>query len=196
MMDHGGHEMIERETIFEGKVVRLYLDKVRLPNGKEAEREVVLHWGAVGMVALDDEEKVYLVRQYRHPVGRELIEIPAGKLDPGEEPLDCARRELMEEIGYSADEWRELAFFYTSPGFSDEMLHLFLARNLKEGVADPEEDEFLDIMHLPLQEALTMVARGEIQDSKTIVGLALCSMYIKGEYMHERQGGPGKEAGG
>jgi ADP-ribose pyrophosphatase len=185
MMDHGGHEMIGRETIFEGKVVRLYLDKVRLPNGKEAEREVVLHWGAVGMVALDDEEKVYLVRQYRHPVGRELIEIPAGKLDPGEEPLDCARRELMEEIGYSADEWRELASFYTSPGFSDEMLHLFLARNLKEGVADPEEDEFLEIIHLPLQEALRMVARGEIQDSKTIVGLALCSMYINGEYMHE-----------
>jgi len=184
-MDRDGHETIERETIFEGKVVRLYLDKVLLPNGKEAEREVVLHWGAVGMVALDDEENVYLVRQYRHPVGEELIEIPAGKLDPGEEPLDCARRELMEEIGYSADEWRELTSFYTSPGFSDEMLHLFLARDLKEGVADPEEDEFLEIMHMPLQEALAMVARGEIRDSKTIVGLALCNMYIHGEYVRE-----------
>jgi ADP-ribose pyrophosphatase len=184
-MDGDGHETIERETIFEGKVVRLYLDKVLLPNGKEAEREVVLHWGAVGMVALDDEEKVFLVRQYRHPTGRELIEIPAGKLDPGEEPLDCARRELMEEIGYSAEEWRELTSFYTSPGFSDEMLYLFLARDLKEGVADPEEDEFLEIMHMPLQEALAMVARGEILDSKTIVGLALCHMYINGEYMRE-----------
>ena len=184
MKEHG-HETIERETIFEGKVVRLYLDKVLLPTGKEAEREVVLHWGAVGMVALDDEEKVFLVRQYRHPTGKELIEIPAGKLSPGEEPLDCAQRELMEEIGYSAEEWRELTSFYTSPGFSDEMLHLYLARDLKEGVADPEEDEFLEILHLPLQEALAMVARGEIQDSKTIVGLALCHMYINGEYMRE-----------
>ena len=184
-MEHGGHETIERETIFEGQVVRLYLDKVLLPNGKEAEREVVLHWGAVGMVALDDEDKVYLVKQYRHPVGRALIEIPAGKLGRGEEPLECARRELMEEIGYSAEEWRELTSFYTSPGFSDEKLHLFLARNLEEGVADPEEDEFLEVMHLPLQEALAMVARGEIQDSKTIVGLALCHMYINGEYMRE-----------
>jgi ADP-ribose pyrophosphatase len=195
-MDLGGHETLERETIFEGKVVRLYLDKVLLPNGKEAEREVVLHWGAVGMVALDDEDKVYLVRQYRHPVEGDLIEIPAGKLDPGEDPLDCARRELMEEVGYAAEEWTELASFYTSPGFSNEMLHLFLARGLKEGVADPEEDEFLEIMHLPLREAMAMVARGEIRDSKTIAGLALCSLYIRGEYMQGGRERPGEEAGG
>lgn len=184
-MERGGHQIIERETIFEGKVVRLFLDRVRLPNGREAEREVVRHWGAVGMVALDDEGKVFLVRQYRHPVGEELMEIPAGKLDPGEEPLDCARRELMEEIGYSAGEWTKLTSFYTSPGFSDEMLHLFMARDLTEGVADPEEDEFLEIMSLPLAEALAMVERGEIRDSKTIVGLALCSLHLRGEYAHE-----------
>ena len=111
MMEEHGHETIERETIFEGKVVRLYLDKVLLPTGKEAEREVVLHWGAVGMVALDDEEKVYLVRQYRHPVGEELIEIPAGKLSPGEEPLDSLTqlRGRRVSIGESGSGTNQLA---------------------------------------------------------------------------------------
>jgi ADP-ribose pyrophosphatase len=105
------HETLQRKTIFEGKVVRLYLDRVRLPNGMEAEREVVLHWGAVGMVALDDEGCVFLVRQYRHATGEYVVEIPAGKLSVGEDPLGCARRELMEEIGYSADAWVKLSAF-------------------------------------------------------------------------------------
>jgi ADP-ribose pyrophosphatase len=182
-VSRGEHETLARKTIFEGKVVRLYLDRVRLPSGVEAEREVVLHWGAVGMVPLDDNGNVYMVRQYRHPTGEELVEIPAGKLTPGEDPLECARRELMEEIGCGAVDWIKLAAFYTSPGFSDEMLHLYLARGLEEGTANPEEDEFLEIMHLPLDEALTMVDRGQIKDSKTVAGLALSTLYLEGKYV-------------
>ena len=182
-MSHEEHQTLERHTIFEGKVVRLYLDRVRLPNGVVAEREVVGHWGAVGMVPLDDDGQVYLVRQYRHATGEDLLEIPAGKLAPDEDPLECGVRELKEEIGCRAEEWIKLAAFYTSPGFSDEMLYLYLARNLEKGVAKPDEDEFLEILRLPIQDALHLVARGDIKDSKTVAGLALSYLYLKGEYL-------------
>ncbi|MDD3717120.1 MAG: NUDIX hydrolase [Actinomycetota bacterium] len=178
----GEHETLERKAVFEGQVVRLYLDKVRLPNGVEAEREVVLHRGAVAMVALDEDEGVFLVRQYRQAPGKELVEIPAGKLAEGEDPLECARRELMEEIGRDAGEWTQLATFYTSPGFSDEILHLYLARGLRPVEARPDEDEFLEIMHVTLAEALSMVSRGEIEDGKTIAGLSLTALLLRGEY--------------
>jgi ADP-ribose pyrophosphatase len=178
----GENETLERRTIFEGKVVRLYVDRVRLPSGMEAEREVVLHRGAVGMVALDGDGYVFLVRQYRHAPGEELLEIPAGKLDEGEDPLQCARRELKEEVGCSASQWMKMAAFYTSPGFSDEVLHLYLARDLRSGEADPEEDEFLEIVRVSLSEALSMIAKGEIRDAKTIAGLALASLFLEGEY--------------
>ncbi len=188
-MRDGRDETLERKTIFEGKVVRLYLDRVRLPDGKEAEREVVLHRGAVGMVALDHEGGVFLVRQYRHATGEHLVEIPAGKLDADEDPMECARRELMEEIGCAARSWHRLASFYTSPGFSDEVLHLYLARGLVQGDASPDEDEFLEVMRVSLHEALSMVARGEIKDSKTVAGLALASLYLAGAYPLQDQGG-------
>ncbi len=177
-----GHELLARKAIFEGQVVRLYLDLVRLPNGNEAQREVVLHWGAVGMVPIDAEGRVVLVRQYRHAPGEELLEIPAGKLAEGEDPLGCAVRELKEEIGCEAERWERLAVFYTSPGFSDEKLHLFLAEGLREGKAEPEEDEFLEEVRIPLERALAMVAAGEIRDSKTVAGLALASLRLRGEY--------------
>lgn len=176
------HRLIERKTIFEGKVVRLYLDRVLLPNGVEAERELVRHWGAVGMVPLDRDGDVFLVRQYRHPAGKELLEIPAGKLRQGEDPLECARRELEEEIGYRASIWTRLTSFFTSPGFSDEVLHLYLAEGLEPTQASPEEDEFLEVIKVPLEEALELVASGEIEDSKSIVGIALTCLYRKGSY--------------
>ncbi len=175
-----GHRLIKRKPVFEGKVVRLYLDKVRLPNGREAEREVVLHWGAVGMVPLDARGRVILVRQYRHAPREMLLEIPAGKLSEGEDPLECARRELQEEIGCRAGEWIKLASFYTSPGFSDEVLHLFLAQDLEEGEAEPEEDEFLEVVRIPLEEALSLVRDEVIRDSKTVAGLALSLLYLQG----------------
>ncbi len=178
----GAHSLIERKTIFEGKVVRLYLDRVLLPNGVEAERELVRHWGAVGMVPLDRDGYVFLVRQYRHPAGKELLEIPAGKLREGEDPLECARRELEEEIGYRASSWTKLTSFFTSPGFSDEVLHLYLAEALEPTQASPEEDEFLEVLKIPLERAMDLVAAGEIQDSKSIVGIALACLYRQGVY--------------
>ena len=188
----GVHRLIDRKTVFEGKVVRLYLDRVLLPNGVEAERELVRHWGAVGMVPLDQDGGIFLVRQYRHPAGKELLEIPAGKLMEGEEPLECARRELEEEIGYRAGSWTRLASFYTSPGFSDEVLYLFLAEELVPTQASPEADEFLEVLKVSLDEALELVASGEIEDSKSIVGIALACLYRRGVY--RPGGGPGPSA--
>ncbi|MBC7247720.1 MAG: NUDIX hydrolase [Actinobacteria bacterium] len=183
-----GHELLRRDTVFEGKVVRLYVDLVRLPNGKEAEREVVLHWGAVGMVPIDAEGRVILVRQYRHAPGEDLLEIPAGKLAEGEDPLDCAVRELKEEIGCEATTWVKLASFYTSPGFSDELLHLYLAEGLVEGEAEPEEDEFLELVRMPLEDALALVSEGGVKDSKTVAGLALAMLHRRGEYGAQGKG--------
>lgn len=181
-MKPADHELLKRDTVFEGKVVRLYLDLVRLPNGKVAEREVVLHWGAVGMVPIDAEGRVILVRQYRHAPGEDLLEIPAGKLAEGEDPLGCAIRELKEEIGCEARRWTKLASFYTSPGFSDERLHLYLAEGLVEGDAEPEEDEFLELVRMPLERALALVEEEGIKDSKTVAGLALAMLYRRGDY--------------
>jgi len=181
-MRAGDHRLLERKAIFEGKVVRLYLDRVLLPDGQEAEREVVSHWGAVGMVPVTAEGEVILVRQYRHATGEDLLEIPAGKLLPGEDPLHCARRELEEETGRRAERWHRLASFYTSPGFSDEILHLFLATELREGVFQPDEGEFLEIVTMPLEVALSLVAGGEVKDSKTVAGLALAYMHLRGLY--------------
>lgn len=181
-MSEDRHETLERREIFKGKILSLYVDRVRLPNGVEAEREVVEHRGAVGMVAMENEGDVYLVRQYRHAPGRDLLEIPAGKLDEGEEPLACARRELAEEIGLEAGEWARLASFYTSPGFSDEVLHLYLARGLSPAEAAPDEDEFLEVVRISLREALSLVSGGEIEDAKTIAGLTLAALFLEGGY--------------
>ncbi len=182
------NELIDRKTIFEGQVIRLYLDQVRLPNGQEAEREVVLHRGAVGMVPLDAEGYVTLVRQYRHATGEELLEIPAGKLDPGEDPESCAKRELAEEAGLATGRLIKLSEFYTSPGFSNEVLHLYLALDLSPCEAEQEEDEFLELERLPLAEALASVARREIKDSKSVAGIALASLWQAGGYAADETG--------
>ncbi|NLB18097.1 MAG: NUDIX hydrolase, partial [Syntrophomonadaceae bacterium] len=133
-------KMKKSEMIFAGRMIKLRSDTVVLPNGKEATRECIEHPGAVAIVALDEQERVCMVRQYRYPVGQELLEIPAGKLSPGENPLDCARRELLEETGISAGHWEKLFSYYSTPGFCDEMLHMYLARDLSMGESQPDED--------------------------------------------------------
>lgn len=157
--------------IFQGKIIKVRVDTVELPNGKESTRECVEHPGAVAVIARDDQDRICMVRQYRYPVGDMLWEIPAGKLSPGEDPLECARRELMEEAGITAGSWEKLYSYYTTPGFSDEILHLYLATGLTRGENQPDEDEFLDVKMIPYQGACAMMSRGEIKDGKTLIGL-------------------------
>lgn len=160
-------EPISSEEIFNGKIVHLFRDIVRLPNGKPATREVIRHVGAAAVVPLTDEGNVILVRQYRYPFAQVMLEIPAGKLDPSEEPLVCARRELLEETGYEAAEFVSLGVFYPSVAVLDEKIHLYLARNLTFRAANPDADEFLHVEQRPLNELVKDIMAGGVPDGKT-----------------------------
>ena len=164
-------ELISSRRIFDGRIVSLRLDRVRLPTGRVTEREIVEHAGAVGVVALDHERNVVMVKQYRSSLGMMLLEIPAGTLSEGEDVRACAFRELREETGYSAQELEELYAFYSSPGFSNERIWLFLATNLSQGSQHVETDEVIEVVKLPFERALQMVDSGEICDGKSILGL-------------------------
>lgn len=187
-MDVSDHEVISSEQVFDGRVVKLFLDRVRLPDGREATWERVAHPGAVGIVPLADGE-VVMVRQYRHAVRGVLLEIPAGKLDSGQSPGETARRELAEEVGLGAGELTKLAEFYNSPGFSGEYFHLYLARDLSPTPGEPEPDEFLQVVRVGLDEAVAMVSTGRIRDAKTIIGLTLTRMFLGGQADAFRAGG-------
>ena len=143
---------ISSKQIFEGKILKVFLDNVMLPNKKIASREKVLHPGAVGVVPVTEEKNIILIKQYRYPVKDILTEIPAGKLDKDEIPINCARRELKEEIGAFGGNFIHLSSFYTTPGFSNEFLHLYLAVNFKLMKNNPEEDEFLQAVEIPLDD--------------------------------------------
>lgn len=164
---------ISKETIFEGKVVSLYIHNVELPNGKESTREIVVHRGAVGIVPVDNNGNVILIKQFRKPVEEELWEIPAGKLDNGETPEKCAERELCEEIGFKPTVLIRLTSIYTSPGFSNEVIHLFLAKGLEEDKIENDEDEFLTSSTYTFDELMGMINQGKIKDSKTITGILI-----------------------
>ncbi|MGB9859138.1 MAG: NUDIX domain-containing protein [Moorellaceae bacterium] len=172
---------VKSERIYTGKILNLRRDIVLLPDGREASREVVEHTGAVAIVALEPDGRIYLVRQYRYPIGRVTLEIPAGKLDAGEDPATCARRELMEEIGLAAGELRLLLTFYSTPGFSDEIMYLFLATGLRPQKSQPDEDEFLEVVCLPLEEAVEKIRTGEIVDAKSIAGLLTVRYKVTGQ---------------
>jgi ADP-ribose pyrophosphatase len=172
-MDHLVEKTIRKEKIFNGKVVQLYVEDVQLPNGKTSKREVIKHPGAVAIIPITKEGKLVLVRQYRKALERVLIEIPAGKLEKEEEPLATAQRELEEETGYRAQSMRHIVSFYTSPGFADELIHLYMAEGLEklEDAASLDEDEFVDILEVTLEEALEMLEKREIYDAKTAYAL-------------------------
>ncbi len=159
------------ERIYDGKVVTLRVDRIRLDNGHEAKREVVEHNGAVAIVPIDGEGRILFVRQFRTPAGRALLEVPAGTLDGDEQPEAAVQRELQEETGYRAAQIRRLAGFYTAPGYSTEFIHVYLAEGLSESRLDADEDEQIEVEHYTLAEALAMVDDGRICDAKSIVGL-------------------------
>lgn len=167
------------EIKFEGKILRLRHDRVAIPGGGEALREVVEHPGGVGIVPVDKEGCVLLVRQFRYPLGRTVLEIPAGKRDKGEHHLLTARRELSEEVGAEAGELTYLGYVYASPGFCDEAIHLYLAEDLTFGEAHPDEDEFLERERIPLSEAVEMALDGRLDDGKSVAGILRAAHHRK-----------------
>jgi 8-oxo-dGTP pyrophosphatase MutT (NUDIX family) len=170
-------ERIDSKTVYEGRIASVRVDRFRYSDGSTAEREIVAHPGAVAIVAHDGEQ-LYLVRQPREAVGEEaLLELPAGKLDvPGETPLDCAKRELAEEVGVEADDWRELKRIYTSPGFAEELVHIFIATGLREIGSNPDAEERLQVVRVPLAELDRAIA--DCMDSKSLIGLLLLKAEI------------------
>jgi ADP-ribose pyrophosphatase len=164
-------ERISGETVYAGSFLEVHRDLVRLPDGTQAVRDCIRHPGAVAIVALTGGGEVILERQYRYPLRRDFVEIPAGKLDPGEAHLETARRELLEETGYAAAEWSRLGLVHNAIGYSDEGIELWLATGLEKREARLEEGEFLEVFALPFEEALAMAADGRISDVKTIIGL-------------------------
>jgi ADP-ribose pyrophosphatase len=167
--------IIDSQTLYEGSVVKFYVNTVVLPNGNTAKREIVGTRGAVAIVPLTGDGHVQLVRQYRSGISDFLLEIPAGTLEPGESPDEAAPRELAEETGYRAESWRYLTGIYTTPGICDEVIHIYLAAGLTGGSNHLDPDEFIDVVTLPLAEAVALVFSGDIRDAKTIAGLLLAA---------------------
>ena len=165
------------KNIYKGTVVTLNIDTVALPNGVTVDLEIIRHPGAAAMVPMKDDRTVILIRQFRHAADGFIYEIPAGKLHPGEDPLDCASRELEEEIGYRATSFELLSSIFTAPGFADEVIHIYKATGLVPGTQHLERDEVLDVLEMPLTEAIKQIQAGTIRDGKTIVGLQ--AVYIQ-----------------
>lgn len=169
---------ISSDRVYTGKTISLRVDTVEVQNRGYQKREIVEHNGAVGIVAITSENKVVLVKQYRKAVEKELWEIPAGKIEIGETPKECAIRELREETGYSADSMKLIHKFYTSAGFSNQKVYIFLAENLTQGEQDFDEDEILEVHEIDKNEVYNMIARNEIEDAKTSIGMLLTKELI------------------
>lgn len=171
-------KQVSSERVFSGRVINVRCDMVELINGKHVSREVVEHPGGVAIVPLAENGDVLMVRQYRYCVSDALLEIPAGKLEEGEDPFDCAVRELSEETGCRAGRIVPLGAMYTSPGFSRETLYIYLATQLEEGQCHPDEDEFLSVVRVPFEEVVDKIMSGEIKDGKTIVGILKAKVFL------------------
>jgi ADP-ribose pyrophosphatase len=164
-------------NVYTGKVVTLDIDTVTLPNGATVDLETIRHPGAAAVVPVKDDGTVVLIRQFRHAAGGFIYEIPAGKLQPGEDPLHCASRELEEEVGYRASSFELLSSIFTAPGFADEVIHVYKATGLAKGRQQLDHDEVLDVIEMPLSEAVRKIEDGTIRDAKTIIGLQ--AVYLK-----------------
>ena len=165
-------------NIYQGRIFDVFVEEVALPNGVVKNREVLRHPGAAAMVPVFDNGHIALIKQFRHAVGDYLWEIPAGTLEAKETPLECAQRELVEEIGYKATDFERLTEILPAPGYTDEHIHIFLATGLTEAEQDLDDDEVLELRPTPFEKTLDMIMEGKIQDAKTIVGLLLARQRI------------------
>ena len=172
---------LKREVIYKGRVLEYVVDSVDV-NGRTSGREMVFHPGGVGVVAIDDDGYVCMIRQFRKPYEKAILEIPAGKIDPSEAPLECGKRELKEETGYSADEFISLGEFYPSVGYTNEIIHIFLAKGLTKGDAMPDENEYVDIERIHIDKLFQMIMEGEIKDGKTIAGILKTKNILDGTW--------------
>ncbi len=168
---------LHSEIVYKGRIFDVRQDQVEMPNGKTTFLDIVQHSGAVTLVPIDEQGRVWFVRQYRHPAGKSLLELPAGTLDPGEAPEEAARREIREEIGMAANRLQELGQFYMAPGYSTEFMHVYLATGLSPDPLQGDEDEFLSVEKIHLRNVFEMAAAGEILDGKTLAALLLMRPY-------------------
>ena len=170
--------ILSSKLSFKGRIFNVYTDKVQEPNGTVNTRQVIRHSGSVVILALDastnpKDPDIILIRQYRHAAGQYLLELPAGRIEPGEKPLAAARREMIEETGFRAKKWSLLTKYYASPGFLGEWMQIYLAEQITPGIAQPEGDEDIELVRLPLSAAMALVATNQIHDGKTLIGLSL-----------------------
>ncbi len=168
---------LSSETVYRGRLLHAKLDRVRLPNGGESTREYLIHPGATVILPLFENGDILLERQHRYPLRRDFIELPAGKIDPDEDDLVCAQRELLEETGHVAEQWTYLMTQYPCIGYSDERLVYFLAQGLTHVGDAPDHDEFLEVLRVPMTEALAMIRDGRICEAKTVMGLLWLDRY-------------------
>ena len=169
---------LKSDVLYHGKMLELRLDTVKLPSGKTSTREIINHPGAVGVAAITSQKEIVLVKQYRHACAETLLEIPAGKLEQGEAPLYAAKRELKEETGITGANFKPLGYVYTSPGYSNEIMHLYSCEAESQDELNLDEDEFLEPVNIKIEKALQMIANNEISDAKT----QLCILKILGNY--------------
>lgn len=167
---------VKKNNVFSGRIFSIDVHEVVLENGKHAEREILSHPGGVSVIPVTEEGEIYFVKQFRKPYECEVLEIPAGKLEKGEEPERCAARELREETGLRAAKLTYLTQMYPSPGYTDEIIHIYKAEGLEQGEVSPDEDEFVDICKLSIEDAVAMVKSGEIKDAKTVIAILLVSL--------------------
>lgn len=171
--------MHDRREIYNGRIVKLGIEQAVLPDGRQVQLEVIRHPGAAAVLPLHDDGTVTLVHQYRHAGGGMHYEVPAGVLEPGEAPEDCARRELAEEVKLSPGQLRHLAAIHTTPGFTDERIHLYLATSLRPSEGSLDADEYIEVVRIPLHQALAMTADGRLTDAKTICALHLAAAWLR-----------------
>ncbi|HEX7621523.1 MAG TPA: NUDIX hydrolase [Anaerolineales bacterium] len=172
-------ELLKSEIVYPGHAFTIRRDTLRLPDGREARFDIVEHVGSVIILPLDTNGQMLFVRQYRHAAGLDLLELPAGTLDEGETPLECASREIREETGMAAGNLEPLGGFYLAPGYSTEYMHVYLATDLRDNPLEADADEFLSVERVPLAEALAMFERGDIQDAKSLAAILLARKHLE-----------------